>query len=109
MRLLNKAFFILLSNALKTALVALFVLFLFYNLLGKHIIRLASFASHFGKSDELPRFQLQRNRSPQQQADELDHLVMSVNQMVDTLQQRECDLRVLATTVEKSPKLDYSH
>ncbi|MES9901827.1 MAG: EAL domain-containing protein [Sedimenticola sp.] len=103
MRLLNKAFFILLSNALKTALVALFVLFLFYNLLGKHIIRLASFASHFGKSDELPRFQLQRNRSPQQQADELDHLVMSVNQMVDTLQQRECDLRVLATTVEKSP------
>ncbi|MES9884581.1 MAG: EAL domain-containing protein [Sedimenticola sp.] len=103
MHLLGKAFFILLSNALKTTLVALFVLFLFYHLLGKHIIKLASFANHFGKGDDLPQFQLLRKQSVYQKADELDQLAGSINQMVDTLQKRESDLRVLATTVEQSP------
>ncbi|MEJ1353753.1 MAG: EAL domain-containing protein [Candidatus Sedimenticola sp. (ex Thyasira tokunagai)] len=102
-RLLRKVFFILLSNALKTALVALFILFLFYHLLGKHIIRLASFANHFGKGDDLPQFQLQRKQSEHQKTDELNQLEESVNRMVDTLQRRESDLRVLATTVEQSP------
>lgn len=103
MRLIKRLFVILASNAMKTALVAVFVLFLFYILLGKHILALSEFASHFGKEDDLPGFRLDRDTETQRQPDELDQLVSSINQMVDTLHHRESDLRIMATSVEQSP------
>lgn len=102
-RLLDRVFFILFSNTLKTSLVALFILFIFYRLLGRHIIDLKQFADGFGETQNLPLFSLNRKASVKRRPDELDSLTTSINHMVNTLQKREDELRVFATTVEQSP------
>lgn len=102
-RLLDRVLFILFGNALKTSLVALFVLFLFYRLLGRHILDLKQFVDGFGEAQSLPLFRLDRKPSPGRRSDELDSLTTSINHMVKTLRKREDQLRVFATTVDQSP------
>lgn len=102
-RLLNKVFFILTSNFIKTFLVAIFVLFLFYYLLGKHILKLVDFAENYGGGEEYRPFTLDRTKGYRQKDDELDLLTKSINQMVGTLKNREDDLRVYLTAVEQGP------
>ncbi|AKH20428.1 hypothetical protein AAY24_08770 [Sedimenticola thiotaurini] len=102
-RLMDRVLFILFGNGLKTSLVALFSLFLFYHLLGRYILDLKQFADRFGEEQDLPLFSLNRKRSARHQPDELDSLAASINHMVKTLRNREDDLRVFATTVEQSP------
>lgn len=102
-RLLDRVLFILFGNGLKTSLVALFSLFLFYHLLGRYILDLKQFADQFGEGQDLPLFNLNRNSSARHQPDELDSLAASINHMVITLRNREDDLRVFAKAVEQSP------
>lgn len=102
-RLMDRVLFILLGNAFKTSMVALFILFLFYRLLGRHIIDLKQFADGFGETQTLPHFSLNRKAPAKGQTDELDSLTAAINHMINTLQKREDELRVFATTVEQSP------
>ncbi|MBL7003813.1 MAG: EAL domain-containing protein [Gammaproteobacteria bacterium] len=102
-RLLEKFFFILSSNFLKTSLVAIFVLFLFYNLLGRHLIKMADFAETYGGSKNYQLFKLDREENKSLKEDELDMLTKSINQMIKSLKAKEDDLRVYLTVVEQGP------
>jgi len=83
-RLINRVVIILLSQSIKTFLVSLFIFFLFYQLVGKHIISMASFFESIQfKSMDQP---LQLDRKPKtNKPDELDQLVTSFNRMKDNL------------------------
>jgi methyl-accepting chemotaxis protein len=79
-RLINRAVIILLSQLIKTFLVSSFIFFIFYQLVGKHIISMASFfESIHSESMDQP---LQLDRKPKtNKSDELDQLVTSFNRM----------------------------
>lgn len=101
--LLDRLLLTLLSNALKTALMAVIILALFHQFVGRHIFTLTRFIRRVGTEDNLPRFELARTPASGRRVDELDALAEATNQMVASLQTRESDLRVLATTVEQNP------
>lgn len=79
--LLEKAGLILLTNAIKTFLVAGFILFIVYNLVTRHINSLAKFI-HENDIHQLKRtFKFDRRIRTDKQADELDDLLSSYNNM----------------------------
>ncbi|MDH3354486.1 MAG: EAL domain-containing protein [Chromatiales bacterium] len=91
------------SNALKTILVALFVLYIFYKMFGRHILQLADLAKISSITGELPKFKIERKRHFIKGEDELDQLISAFNDMTSKLQKREDELRILAEIAEQSP------
>lgn len=86
-RLLDKFWVILASNAVKTFLVASFILFIFYQLITRHLLTIAGFArdlkiNHLGKS-----LTLSRARKQNENTDELDIVVNAINQMQENMQE----------------------
>ncbi len=84
-RLIDKALIIISTLAVKTSLVSLFMLFLFYALVGRHLHSLASFTKGFDPGGEdIP---LRLNRAPKKKdaGDELDLVVHSINEMSKNL------------------------
>lgn len=80
-RLLDKFWIILVSNAVKTFLVASFILFIFYQLITRHLLTIADFArdlkiNQLGKSLALSRISTQNKNT-----DELDMVVNAINKM----------------------------
>lgn len=85
-RLIDKAVVILISNGIKTFIVAGFVLLLFHFLITRHLSRIADFAQKL-RVNRLGRIlALERPLSQPGKEDELDYVVGAFNQMRQTLQ-----------------------
>lgn len=103
-KLIDRVVFLLAANAIKTFLVAVFVLFVFYQLLGKHIAKLAGSAENFLVDQNLPLFELDRKNTRNiDESDELDSLTRSLNRMMTTLKDREEKLKVFSVAIDQSP------
>ncbi len=77
-RLLDKVWVILISNGIKTALVAFFIYFLFYQMVTRHLKTISAFSKeHDPLSDNTP-LSLDRNSKKH---DEFDIVVNSINNM----------------------------
>lgn len=87
-RLANRAFVILLSNGVKTFLVATFLLVIFHYFVGRHVLFIARrFKSPPGEVEHL---HLDRRTDNKQSPDELDRLVSAIND-AETSRAREMD------------------
>jgi len=84
-RLIDRILIILATQAVKTLLVSMFIFFLFYHLVGRHLGLMAGYAQTLD-SDHLDN-PLVLNRGPQkqQEGDELEQLVFAINEMRDNL------------------------
>ncbi|MGD8560627.1 MAG: PAS domain S-box protein [Gammaproteobacteria bacterium] len=81
-RLIDKATTILVANALKTFIVAGFILWLFYYLVTRHLVRIAEFIdNHDIDSRKLETLVLDRRESESEDKDELDAVVDRLNVM----------------------------
>lgn len=88
--LLREAFVILVSNAMKTFLVALFILFMVHRLATRHLVDIAT-ALRVRKPCIAP-VPLRLLRRPRRKQDELDQLVDAINMMVGRLEQHSSEL-----------------
>jgi PAS domain S-box-containing protein len=99
LRLLKKAVGILISNGIKTFLVAGFIVLIFQNLITKHLIKLGEFTTRFTPEDNFTPLALERSAPKAGSGDELDMLVRTINgmclRMHDHIQEREKSLSSL--------------
>ncbi len=84
-RLFQRAWTILLSNALKTALVAFFMYYLFYNSMTKHIFKAVEFAKSMPLDGSGDEFDYDRSTNRKGYFDELDELRNSLLAMKEGL------------------------
>jgi PAS domain S-box-containing protein len=82
-RLIDKVWVILISNAVKTLLVAIFIYFLFFKLVGRHLSQIAQFSKNQAPQRASPPLVLEGKRG---QRDELDVVVDAINDMQLRLQ-----------------------
>lgn len=82
-RLWDKAVFILLSQGIKTFLVSLFTLAIFYFLVTRHLNHIVHYLNQYTLGQTQNKLSL--NRKKKRQTDELDALVIAYNQMHDEL------------------------
>ena len=80
-RLYDKCLIILVSQGIKTFLVSLFILGLFYFLVGRHLQDLVEHTRRVNLNKDPSFFQFQDRKKPTQNQDELDHLLFAFNQM----------------------------
>ncbi len=78
-RLLDKFWIILISNAIKMFLVASFILFIFYRLITRHLLTIASFARNLKINQ--PEKPLALSRKQHKNVDELEIVVNAMNLM----------------------------
>ncbi len=86
-RLLDKFWVILASNAVKTFLVASFILFIFYQLITRHLFTISSFARDLKINQLGKSLALSRTRKQNESADELDMVVNAINQMQENMEE----------------------
>ena len=79
-RVLDRALIILVSNAIKTALVAIFMVLIFQHLVTRHLKQIASHVSSFKLQETFRPLVLARKQRPEHEADELDLVVSSINE-----------------------------
>jgi len=77
-RLLDKAWIILISNGIKTAFVALFIYFLFYRMVARHLSSISAFSERHDPLAENTPLKLDRK---DKKYDEFDVVVKSINDM----------------------------
>ncbi|VAW59710.1 diguanylate cyclase/phosphodiesterase (GGDEF & EAL domains) with PAS/PAC sensor(s) [hydrothermal vent metagenome] len=77
-KMINRLWIILLSNALKTLLVALFVYYIFSRLVTRHLIRISKFSENYGDLSVNRTLSLDRVQGAK---DELDTVVENTNNM----------------------------
>jgi len=85
-RLIDKTVDILISNAIRTFLVAGFMLLLFHYLVTRHLIDIAGFVRKQDLDQSIEPLQLDRKAGNQHRPDELDLVVNELNQMHHNLQ-----------------------
>lgn len=78
-RVIQRALLFLVANGIKTLLVALFIVAIFYRLVGRHIERISVYAHDHSSPDDAPALELTREKP--RQADELSELVISINHL----------------------------
>jgi PAS domain S-box-containing protein len=88
--LLHEALVILVSNAAKTFLVALFILFMVHRLATRHLVDIAALLRGRTSGVAMAPLRLQRMR---RKSDELDELVDALNVMLEGLEQHATRLR----------------
>lgn len=98
-RLYQRVVVILTSQAIKTFLVSLFILFIIYRLVNRHLISLAEQTAKFDITQPDTRFKIDRSKPPGKHPDELDRLVSAFNQMQarlaeDIRQQQKAQRRI---------------
>ena len=102
--LVSQAVVILMSNAAKTFLVALFILFVVHRLATRHLLDMAAAIGGVTPEADDPPLQLRRRRSA---SDELDQLVNAMNAMRARLRQYAADLATantrMATILDNIP------
>ena len=91
-RIINKILVILVSNAIKTFLVAGFLLFFFHYLVTRHLIDLSNYARRLGINLNTEPLTLSRKNSSKKSGDELDTVVEALNEMRDGLSKSYLDL-----------------
>ncbi|MBI3369403.1 MAG: response regulator, partial [Burkholderiales bacterium] len=101
-----QAIVILLSNAAKTFLVALFILFVVHRLATRHLLDIAASVGSVTPQAEAPPLKLRRQQT---RADELDQLVDALNAMRERLAQHATELgnanARMATLLDNIPDL----
>ncbi len=80
-RLFGKVFLILVTQAIKTFLVAFFIFFLFFHLVGRHLGAMADYARGFSLSRLDRPLVLDRKTRHRDAPDELDIVATSINEM----------------------------
>lgn len=98
-RLVDKAVIILMSQGVKTFLVSMFILYVFYWLVTRHLITISNFVGKFSLKSSQDILQLNR-KSPSKE-DELDQVVNSFNDMSISLMSAYGELRELNYELEK--------
>jgi len=94
-QLYEQAALIIASNALKTFIVAGFILLIFYRLVGRHLIDIAEYAKQLELSTLTDKLTLQRdNDANSQKGDELDVLNSALNTMQSNLDVAAKQLRL---------------
>ena len=78
-RMVQRAFVFLAANGVKTLLVALFIVALFYRLVGRHVEKISVYAHEHDQPDGAPDLIL--NRQPPVRPDELSELVVAINHL----------------------------
>lgn len=91
-RLTEKAVIILMTQGLKTFLVSLFILYVFYRLVTRHLTDIARAVGEDDLQRPAPALALQRRSPPE--PDELDRMVQAFNAMRANLQDAYDELRV---------------
>jgi len=89
--LLKRTLVILVSQAAKTFLVSLFILYIFHVLVTRHLITIAAFAGSYNLAKPPPPLQL--NRRVRHKADELDQVADAFNVLCANLQRAYGDLQ----------------
>jgi PAS domain S-box-containing protein len=98
-QLLNRTLIILASQAAKTFLVSLFIMYMFHLLVTRHLVAIAEFVSKYTLARPPPPLHLERESS--QEADELDKVIDAFNAMCDSLQCAYGDLRQANANLER--------
>ncbi|HWV14143.1 MAG TPA: response regulator [Cellvibrio sp.] len=104
-KLTERAMLIAVVQIAKTLLVSLFILWLIYTLLTRHMEAIATYARNINLENLTKPLQLKRMKS-NPAPDELDNVVSAINQMRETLlddleQRRSIELALLAEQAEK--------
>jgi PAS domain S-box-containing protein len=97
-RLFDRVWIILVSNAIKTFLVATFILFIFHTLVTRHLARIADFARQLDVKKLGKRLSLEREASPAHKPDELAQVTNAINEMTKRLNE---DITAIRRTEEK--------
>ncbi|MDJ0832269.1 MAG: PAS domain S-box protein [Gammaproteobacteria bacterium] len=84
-RLIDKAIVILISNAIKTFLVAGFILYIFHLLVTRHIFDIMQYLDKQALSSEFYPFRFKRKKPNHNNPDELEQLVEKLNQAYQNL------------------------
>lgn len=79
--LIDRAFNIIISNAVKTFLISGFILFLFYNLVARHLQKVANYAEGMTINTLDKRLVLERDKSDSKHQDEFDVLIDALHAM----------------------------
>ena len=86
-RLIDQAIVILVSNGIKTFLVAGFMLFIFQQLVTRHLVKIADYASNQDMENLGRQVRLERQDNRSHQLDELGTVVTALNTMQSNLKQ----------------------
>jgi PAS domain S-box-containing protein len=97
--LMTRALVILASQAAKTFLVSLFILYVFHWLVTRHLVAIAAFGSSYSLARPPPPLHLKRK--PPDEADELDTVVEAFNTMCANLERAYDDLRQTNVRLER--------
>ncbi|TQF36705.1 ATPase [Bradyrhizobium sp. UNPF46] len=97
--LLNRALVILASQAAKTFLVSLFIIYMFHLLVTRHLVAIAEFVSKYNLARPPPPLRLERR--PPHDADELDKVIDAFNAMCANLEQAYGELREANANLER--------
>jgi len=99
----DKAWIVLISNGIKTSLVAIFILFLFARLISRHLSRISDYVLETTMTDPSEALTLNRKSSDN---DELDVVVNSINRMrerisgqVNQIQQQKQYLSIMLNSI----------
>jgi PAS domain S-box-containing protein len=97
--LLNRALIILASQAAKTFLVSLFIIYMFHLLVTRHLVTIAEFVSKYSLTRPSPPLRLERR--PPSHADELDKVIEAFNAMCANLERAYGELREANANLER--------
>ena len=101
----NRTLIILVSQATKTFLVSLFILYIFYTLVGKHLSLLAGETEKFSLDDLGRPFKLERpNSAPS--PDEIDKVVNALNSMREKIQEDILKRKIIESQLRQSQKME---
>jgi len=102
-QLLNRALIILASQAAKTFLVSLFIIYMFHILVTRHLVAIAEFVSKYSLARPPPPLHLERR--PPYDPDELDKVIDAFNAMCGNLEQAYGELSEANGTLERDLKI----
>ncbi|UVO39690.1 response regulator [Bradyrhizobium arachidis] len=102
-QLLNRALVILASQAAKTFLVSLFIIYMFHVLVTRHLVAIADFVSKYSVARPPPPLQLERR--PPYDPDELDKVTDAFNVMCANLGRAYGELREANANLERDLKI----
>ncbi|WFU76167.1 ATP-binding protein [Bradyrhizobium sp. CB2312] len=102
-QLLHRALVILASQAAKTFLVSLFIIYMFHLLVTRHLVAIADFVSKYNLARPPPPLQLERR--PPYDPDELDKVVVAFNVMCANLEYAYGELREANANLERDLKI----
>ncbi|MBW7962874.1 ATP-binding protein [Bradyrhizobium sp. BR 10261] len=102
-QLLNRALVILASQAAKTFLVSLFIIYMFHILVTRHLVAIADFVSKYNLARPPPPLHLERR--PPSDPDELDKVVDAFNAMCSNLGHAYDELREANANLDRDLKI----